>query len=225
MHVRIPIYSSYPETEWFQSFWYSLLQCWNESGLRLGLYGWVQVRVQVRDSLWLLLDSDSDPLASDSASDSVQWTQTHTCWTRTLAWWTHTQTRTLASWTRTHCWTHKSDSLQHWFVVSPYSLSKTFNSYLARSLAQDDKSCFNSGASLPPPFTVSKSVRTLLVKYCRSSSMKSSSRALKLSASIRDWRTWNVEFSDSVLEVSVMESLSDSSSSSSAKKIFCWNDI
>ena len=66
-------------------------QCWSESGLGLGLKGWVRVRVRTR-TLPLWTRTRTPPL----------WTRTQALWTRTLALWTRTQTRTPPRWTRTH---------------------------------------------------------------------------------------------------------------------------
>ena len=54
---------------------YSLKQCWSESGLGLGLNGWVRVRVRTRvrtrDSTLVDSDSDSDSTSVDSDSSAV----------------------------------------------------------------------------------------------------------------------------------------------------------
>ena len=66
-------------------------QCWSDSGLGLGLNGWVRVRTRVRTrTLPLWTRTRTPPL----------WTRTQALWTRTLALWT--RTRTPPRWTRTH---------------------------------------------------------------------------------------------------------------------------
>ena len=72
-------------------------QCWSESGLGLGLNGWVRVRVRTRVRtrtlvLWTRTRTRTPPL----------WSRTQGLWTRTLVLWTRTRTRTLPRWTRTH---------------------------------------------------------------------------------------------------------------------------
>ena len=72
-------------------------QCWSESGLGLGLNGWVRVRVRTRVRtrtlvLWTRTRTRTPPL----------WTRTQALWTRTLVLWTRTRTRTPSRWTRTH---------------------------------------------------------------------------------------------------------------------------
>ena len=72
-------------------------QCWSESGLGLGLNGWVRVRVRTRVRtrtlpLWTRTRTRTPPL----------WTRTQALWTRTLVLWTRTRTRIPPRWTRTH---------------------------------------------------------------------------------------------------------------------------
>ena len=66
-------------------------QCWSESGLGLGLNGWVRVRTRTL-VLWTRTRTRTPPL----------WTRTQALWTRTLVLWTRTRTRTPPRWTRTH---------------------------------------------------------------------------------------------------------------------------
>ena len=78
-------------------FYATMYQCWSESGLGLGLNGWVRVRVRTRVRtrtlvLWTRTRTRTPPL----------WTRTQALWTRTLVLWTRTRTRTPPRWTRTH---------------------------------------------------------------------------------------------------------------------------
>ena len=72
-------------------------QCWSESGLGLGLNGWVRVRVRTRVRTWTLV-----LWTRTRTRTPPPWTQTQALWTRTLVLWTRTRTRTPPRWTRTH---------------------------------------------------------------------------------------------------------------------------
>ena len=71
----------------------SLFQCWSESGLGLGLNGWVRVRVRTRVRTRTL------PLWTRTRTPP-RWTRTQALWTRNLV--SGTRTRTPPRWTRTH---------------------------------------------------------------------------------------------------------------------------
>ena len=80
-------------------------QWWSESGLGLGLNGWVRVRVRTRVRTRTL------PLWTRTRTRTRTpplWTRTQALWTRTLVLWTRTRTRTPPSWTRTQQWVQMS---------------------------------------------------------------------------------------------------------------------